>query len=111
MQSVGDKMVAGDVYVFEGDLVVGVVGGLKFQKIPRSLLNTLLKPTSVDKAPTSSRPSESRNVVKSSVSSTSNEHIKIPTAVDFLRPTNKPSVSSNGVTSRAMVIIAGCRSI
>lgn len=45
MQPVAGKMVAGDVYVFDQDKqVVGVVGGLRFQCIPRTLLNTFLPP-------------------------------------------------------------------
>ncbi|OZJ01940.1 hypothetical protein BZG36_05397 [Bifiguratus adelaidae] len=44
MQPAGGKMMAGDVYVFEGDEIVAVVGALKFQCIPRSLLDTLLPP-------------------------------------------------------------------
>ncbi|KAK4989349.1 polyketide synthase [Elasticomyces elasticus] len=34
----------GDVYVFEGDEIVAVCGGLKFQMIPRRVLNTFLPP-------------------------------------------------------------------
>ncbi|KAI9734043.1 MAG: hypothetical protein M1818_006981 [Claussenomyces sp. TS43310] len=44
MQPAGDKMVAGDVYVFDGDRIIAVVGGLKFQCIPRTLMNTFLPP-------------------------------------------------------------------
>ncbi|KAL9596553.1 MAG: hypothetical protein Q9219_005731 [cf. Caloplaca sp. 3 TL-2023] len=44
MQSVGGKMMAGDVILFDGDEIVGFVDGLKFQAIPRSLLNTFLPP-------------------------------------------------------------------
>ena len=44
MQAAGDKIMAGDVYLFEDDVIIGVVGGLKFQCIPRSLLNTFLLP-------------------------------------------------------------------
>lgn len=40
----GQTMV-GDVYVFDGDDMVALVGGVKFQAIPRSLLNRLLPPT------------------------------------------------------------------
>ena len=36
--------VAGDVYLFEGDEVIAVIGGLKFQCIPRKVLDTLLPP-------------------------------------------------------------------
>lgn len=42
----GGSMVAGDVYIFEGDEIIGVVGGLKFQCVPRVLLDTLLSPKS-----------------------------------------------------------------
>ncbi|KAF2219879.1 polyketide synthase [Elsinoe ampelina] len=34
----------GDVYVFDGEEIVAVVGALKFQKIPRKVLNTFLPP-------------------------------------------------------------------
>ncbi|KAL9610910.1 MAG: hypothetical protein Q9167_004420 [Letrouitia subvulpina] len=44
MQSAGNKMVSGDVYIFDGDRIVGLVVALKFQCIPRQLLNTLLPP-------------------------------------------------------------------
>ncbi|POR36607.1 Polyketide synthase [Tolypocladium paradoxum] len=40
----GTKMMAGDVYVFDGDRLVGVAGGVKFQSIPRKVLNTVLPP-------------------------------------------------------------------
>jgi iterative type I PKS product template protein len=44
MQSQPGKIMAGDVYVFDGDKIVACVGGLKFQCIPRKVLNTLLPP-------------------------------------------------------------------
>jgi iterative type I PKS product template protein len=44
MQPQPGKIMAGDVYVFEGDRIVASVGGLKFQCIPRKVLNTLLPP-------------------------------------------------------------------
>ncbi|KAL9044147.1 MAG: hypothetical protein Q9214_002694, partial [Letrouitia sp. 1 TL-2023] len=44
MQPAGDKMVSGDVYIFDGDRIIGLVGALKFQCIPRQLLNTFLPP-------------------------------------------------------------------
>ena len=42
-QGLGKTMV-GDVYVFDGDDMVALAGGVKFQAIPRSLLNKLLPP-------------------------------------------------------------------
>lgn len=44
MQSIGNKVMAGDVVLFEGDEIIGVIDGLKFQAIPRTLLNTFLPP-------------------------------------------------------------------
>ncbi|MCJ1465252.1 hypothetical protein MMC07_003868 [Pseudocyphellaria aurata] len=44
MQSAGENVMAGDVYVLEDDIIIGVVGGLKFQRIPRQALNLLLPP-------------------------------------------------------------------
>ncbi|KAL8720159.1 MAG: hypothetical protein Q9225_002947 [Loekoesia sp. 1 TL-2023] len=44
MQPLGGKVMAGDVFLFEGDEIVGVIDGIKFQSIPRTLLNTLLPP-------------------------------------------------------------------
>ncbi|KAK4122476.1 ketoacyl-synt-domain-containing protein [Parathielavia appendiculata] len=40
----GSKMMAGDVYVFDGDKIIGVTGDLKFQCIPRKVLNLMLPP-------------------------------------------------------------------
>ncbi|KAI4129005.1 MAG: hypothetical protein LQ338_002472 [Usnochroma carphineum] len=44
MQPAGNNMVSGDVYIFDGDKIIGLVGALKFQCIPRQLLNTFLPP-------------------------------------------------------------------
>ena len=53
MQPLPGNMVAGDVYIFEGDRIIGMCGALKFQCIPRTLLNTFLPPkgTVIQKAP------------------------------------------------------------
>ena len=37
-------MVVGNVYIFDEDTIIGVLGGLKFQRAPRSILNNLLTP-------------------------------------------------------------------
>ncbi|KAL8813485.1 MAG: hypothetical protein Q9200_000219 [Gallowayella weberi] len=42
MQPVGANMLSGDVYVLDGDRIIGMVGALKFRCIPRQLLNTFL---------------------------------------------------------------------
>ncbi|KXH55672.1 beta-ketoacyl synthase [Colletotrichum nymphaeae SA-01] len=40
----GTKMMAGDAYVFDGDRIIGVAGDVKFQSIPRKVLNMVLPP-------------------------------------------------------------------
>ncbi|KAJ5725588.1 uncharacterized protein N7483_006945 [Penicillium malachiteum] len=42
----GSAVRQGDVYILDGDTVVGVAGGVKFQCVPRRLLNHLLPPVS-----------------------------------------------------------------
>ncbi|PVH98315.1 ketoacyl-synt-domain-containing protein [Periconia macrospinosa] len=55
MQSGPKNTMAGDVYVFEDNEVVAVIGGVKFQAIPRTLLNKLLPPTNGFVAPSAPR--------------------------------------------------------
>ena len=57
MQASPNNVMTGDVFVFEGETIIGVVGGLKFQRIPRTMLNTFLPPaSSVSSQPTKSNP-------------------------------------------------------
>ena len=45
MQSVkGTKMMAGDSYIFDGDRLIGIGGDIRFQAIPRKVLNIMLPP-------------------------------------------------------------------
>ncbi|KAL8698484.1 MAG: hypothetical protein Q9224_001830 [Gallowayella concinna] len=44
MQPTDAKMLSGDVYVLDGGRIVGMVGALKFQCIPRQLLDTFVPP-------------------------------------------------------------------
>ncbi|KAM0333327.1 hypothetical protein ACHAQA_001988 [Verticillium albo-atrum] len=45
MQPVKDsKIMAGDAYVFDGDRIVGVCGDVRFQSIPRKVMNMVLPP-------------------------------------------------------------------
>ena len=54
----GSNVVSGDVFIFDGDRIIGMVGALKFQCIPRQLLNTFLPPKglAVQKAPVATIP-------------------------------------------------------
>lgn len=40
----GSKMMAGDVYIFDGDRLIGITGDIRFQAIPRKVLNIMLPP-------------------------------------------------------------------
>ncbi|RAL64637.1 hypothetical protein DID88_001670 [Monilinia fructigena] len=51
MQQRKDKTMAGDVYVFDGDTIIGMVGGLAFQAIPRKVLNMFLPPVAAAATP------------------------------------------------------------
>ncbi|KAF1976212.1 putative polyketide synthase [Bimuria novae-zelandiae CBS 107.79] len=48
------NVIAGDVYFFESGKIIGVCAGLKFQRIPRTVLNTFLPPQGV--SATASKP-------------------------------------------------------
>ncbi|KAK0720633.1 hypothetical protein B0H67DRAFT_197461 [Lasiosphaeris hirsuta] len=40
----GSKMMSGDAYVFDGDKIIGIGGDIRFQAIPRKVLNMVLPP-------------------------------------------------------------------
>ncbi|KAI1357960.1 polyketide synthase [Xylaria arbuscula] len=45
MQNIkGTKMMSGDAYVFDGDRLIGIAGDVRFQAIPRKVLNIVLPP-------------------------------------------------------------------
>ena len=63
MQSHRGSTFAGDVFIFDRDMQIGLVKGLTFQKVPRSLLNTLLpNPAFESPAPIKVVPRPQRNV-------------------------------------------------
>ncbi|KAK8115100.1 conidial yellow pigment biosynthesis polyketide synthase [Apiospora kogelbergensis] len=48
MQNIkGTKMMAGDAYIFDGDKLIGVAGDVRFQAIPRKVLNIVLPPQGI----------------------------------------------------------------
>lgn len=45
MQNIkGTKMMSGDAYVFDGERLIGITGDVRFQAIPRKVLNVVLPP-------------------------------------------------------------------
>ncbi|KAL9604622.1 MAG: hypothetical protein Q9219_000342 [cf. Caloplaca sp. 3 TL-2023] len=102
MQPAGPNMVSGDVYVFDGDKIIGLVGALKFQCIPRQLLNTFLPPrglTAPSKAPL---PADRRLSIKPAAS-------KSPILEKAPKPQTRSTSSkepSHRITTKALEIIA-----
>lgn len=109
-------MVAGDVYVFEGEEIIGVIGGLRFQMVPRTLLDTLLG----SKAKPTIRPVASKTVekiVEKRAAQKVSKARKSPTVVSTKtlrireKATTYNAVSARNITSQALEIIAsevGC---
>lgn len=100
MQPAGKDMMAGDVFIFDGDRIIGMVGALKFQCIPRQLLNTFLPPKGAAAVAT-----------KLSVAAKPTSAPKIAAAPrTLLKPTVKITAlpkSGPSVTIRTLDIIAG----
>ena len=101
MQPLPDNMIAGDVYIFDGDRIIGMCGALKFKSIPRSVLNLLLPPKGTSmakKAPAkTSLPAPIRISAKALNSKPSKASLPKPVAA------SKPRTS---VVARALEIIA-----
>ncbi|KAL4945516.1 hypothetical protein BDV06DRAFT_230632 [Aspergillus oleicola] len=76
----------GDVYILDGDTVVGVAGGVKFQCVPRKILNHLLPPVS-----TASKAGTSQKKAKTATppSKTSVQPASLPQTVS--RPSAAPA--------------------
>ena len=56
MQPAPGNISVGDVYIFEGEEIIGVVDGLKFQNIPRRALNIMVPPVKKAGAPAPTAP-------------------------------------------------------
>ncbi|KAL9100800.1 MAG: hypothetical protein Q9163_003866 [Psora crenata] len=98
MQRESEKMVVGDVYVFEGEAIVAVVEGLRFHSLPRQLVDSTL-------AAASGKPKQTK-----SVPAMPQKQEPKPTRP---KPKSDPKVSatpkdtSSGITVRALDIVAG----
>lgn len=106
MQPAGGKMLAGDVYVFDGTKVVAVVGGLKFQCVPRSVLSRLLPPAGSETLAPGTRLAPTVQTKTSAVSGTITTVKKIETSQ--LSMTNLKTVNKklSSVCSQFLEILA-----
>ncbi|KAB8659338.1 hypothetical protein FH972_026227 [Carpinus fangiana] len=91
---------AGDVYIFEGDDIVGVVGGLKFQQLERRLMNIMLPPP---------KGIPSTSVVSAGPSKASTmptPKVPILATRKISQQATTPNKSEATISSKAMIIVA-----
>lgn len=113
MLPVGKDVYAGDVYIFDGEELVGVVGSLKFQQIPRRLMNVMLpapKSNGVVKAfpaPASIAAPPRGPAVKATVSPINRPVVAAAAPVKRQKKTPQPAAAtSSDLASRVMKIIS-----
>ena len=101
MQPQGDKVFAGDVYLFDDtDKIIGLIEGLKFQNIPRRVLNTFIPPAN-SAAPKASSPQKPNPAPRAP--SAPAEEKKKQVAVQ----SPKAAPATNDAMKQALAIIAG----
>ena len=98
----------GDVYIFEEEenIIIGVVGGLKFQRIPRATLDNILPPDKPKAAAATAPPATAQQAASKSkaVPAAKKTKVHVPAA-----KTPKPvkERKEKDITARAFEIIAG----
>lgn len=103
MQPVGDRgLMCGDVYLLEGERVVAVCFGLKFQEIRKTLLHALLKRSS--EAPVRRADDDMRRPQARAQNTTFREPLKIKTA---LAPRFPKASNSQLQFSKVLETVAG----
>lgn len=102
----GTKMMAGDVYVFDGDRLIGITGDIRFQAIPRKVLNIMLPPkgSSAATAAPASRPAPAVKPARKAVAAKSPKPVK---EKKILTPSNIGQVNKKltSVISQVMEIL------
>lgn len=105
MQNVkGSKMMAGDAYVFDGDRLIGIAGDVRFQAIPRKVLNIVLPPQGASAAAPARALAAPKAAAKSTSKSGTKEKKQVTSA--NLPAVNKKLTTKNSVVSQVMDIVA-----
>ncbi|EAW14609.1 polyketide synthase alb1 [Aspergillus clavatus NRRL 1] len=97
MQPWRDSIWAGDVYVFEGDDIIAVYGGVKFQALARKILDTVLPPVGAAKAASAPIQTTPQKLTPAPIK------VKAPPKV---ARSNKPDSAASRVVARALEILA-----
>ncbi|MCJ1476563.1 hypothetical protein MMC13_005229 [Lambiella insularis] len=104
----GKKLMAGDVYVFKDEKVIGVIEGLTFQCVPRAVLSSLLGVREkAPKIPLDSSALRSRESRKRSKLGSHGE----PSSTSFVEAASDKRKGTRGTTTSALDIVAteiGC---
>lgn len=93
------KTMVGDVYVFDGDDMIALAVGVKFQAIPRSLLNKLLPPINgnAHNSESQASPSVARKANHPDVKTSTHEEKPAPNSKQTPQKASKPtSLPQNG---------------
>ncbi|PKS07657.1 hypothetical protein jhhlp_006263 [Lomentospora prolificans] len=99
MQPIRDtKMMSGDAYIFDGDRIVGVVGQIKFQSIPRKVLNMVLPPRGKSLAGMVAPPPAARKSVPAAA--------KPPAVQDKAKQVTPANISAVNAKLRGSVVTA-----
>lgn len=104
MQNVkGTKMMSGDAYIFDGDKLIGIGGDVRFQAIPRKVLNVVLPPQGAAAASAAPARAAPAAAAPKAAKAPTKEKKQVTSA-------NLPSVnkklSKNSVVAQVMDIIA-----
>ncbi|KAH7036481.1 polyketide synthase-like protein [Macrophomina phaseolina] len=107
MQPAPGNVSQGDVYIFEGDEVVGLVTGLKFQNIPRRAMNVMMPPPKKAGSPATSKPIASAPA-KAPAAAAAKPAAKAVAETKTKKTVKAaaPKSSGNVITARVMKIIA-----
>ncbi|KAI1270591.1 polyketide synthase [Xylariaceae sp. FL1019] len=96
MQNVkGTKMMTGDAYIFEADRLIGIAGDIRFQAIPRKVLNIVLPPQGTTAAtaaparatkapPAKAQPKEKKQVTSKNLPAVNKKLNKTPVVVQVM---------------------------
>lgn len=111
MQPAPGNVSVGDVYILEGEEVIGMVMGLKFQNIPRRALNIMLPPSSATSKATGSvpksAPAKAFAPVKQQIAPAKSAKPSVKPSKPAKAATPRaPKQSANSISSRVMKIIA-----
>jgi iterative type I PKS product template protein len=109
MQPVGTgKMRAGDVYIMNADKeVIGVFGGLRFQCIPKTLMNVMLPPPKkAGAAPTKSIPATRPITQTPAPAPISVKTQKVKKVAKTPKPPKKAPAATGGLVGKIMDVIA-----